>query len=116
MVNFSKIRVFDAFVPFLRLLTAYNRDNFIGGNWRSNLRSVLWTFGVTVIMSMLFTCIVLIAWYLLENKVNLIKFSVAIPILATASQLELTFFAMLLKNHTITETIDQLQKVVDQRE
>lgn len=115
MTNFREFRVLDKLSSYLRLLNAYNRDNFRDSNWRSILQSGLYTFGATMIIIANFSWIVLVAWYLFETHAEWRTCVIAVPIMVTILQLELIFDAMMVKNHTITETIDQVQRLVDRR-
>lgn len=116
MSNSSEIRVLNAFVPFLRLLTAFNCNHFRHKNWRSIVRSVFDAFGATVTVTANFAWIILITWYLFETEAELKKFVVAIPMLVTLLQIELTFIALMMKHHTITETVDQLHRMINRSE
>lgn len=117
MRNPSQIRVLAKFDPFLRLLKAFNSDSFrCCTNWRCSLRSVFYSFSSTVIIVMMFIWIVLLAWHLLENHANPKRFVASVPILATLLQITFTFIDLMMKNKMIAETIEQFQRVVDQRE
>lgn len=114
MRNSREIRVLNAFRPFLRLLTAFNRNHFRHNNWRSIVRSVFYAFGAMVAVIANSAWIVLLAWYLFETEAELKKFVVAIPMLVTLLQIKLTFIALMMEHRTITETIDQLHRVINQ--
>lgn len=109
------MRVLSEFRPFLRFLEAYNSNISPKNDWRHILHSVIYTFLTTVISLLIVVYFVLTVWYLIETNANLKMFAVAVPMMATFVQIELTFIAMIIKNRTITDTINQLQRVIDQR-
>lgn len=115
MGDFTESRVLKQFEPFLRFLSAYDRDHFRDKNWRAILNSGLYAFGVALFMILLFICFALIAWDLLENF-EWTKCAADVPILVTLIQLGITFVVMVVKRYTVAATIKQLQRAVDQRE
>lgn len=118
MNNQPELCVLSAFRPFLRILNAFNSDSFHSDNNKNSWfirSSVFCAFGAILIGAAIFNYFVLIAWYLFENGANLEKCMIAVPILVTLLQLELTFIALVGKNTIITETIEQLHGVINQR-
>lgn len=59
---------------------------------------------------------VLAFWNVIDNGVELRQIVVALPIFITGLQFELTYIGLILKNHSITETLKRLQNVIDRRE
>lgn len=116
MGNFDRVRVLNELRPFLRLINAYNSDYFRDSNWRGSLRSVCIALCATIMICLIPIFISLGAWYLIENEAAMRKVVVALPILFTFGQTDATFVALILRHRIINETIDRLQKVVDQRE
>lgn len=112
----NKITVLNEITPYFRLLTAFESDNFRQQNWRYTVWSVFYVFGASMIILLLPTMIALAIWYLIENDVELIAFVATLPLLVSILQLELTFIALIWKNRRIIETINQLQRLVDERE
>lgn len=116
MSDSSEFLVLVEFDPFHRLLSAYNGDHFHNSDWRSISRSVIYALGTTLIMAMMLGWVVLLSWYLLDHTNNVKMFIIAVPVLVTSLQVQLTFIAMVMKNRSVTATIDQLQRAVGQRE
>lgn len=115
MANSNKIKILAELNAYLRILTAYNKDNFNHRHWRCLLHSVFYAICSTMIILLVPVFISLGIWYLLENNVDLKRFIVALPLLLSLLQIEVTFVAMLTKNRVINETIEQLQRIIDQR-
>lgn len=115
MENSNKIQILTKFSAYLRLLTVYNHKTIIHRNWRCIVHNILYLLCSTMIILLPFIYISLGIWYLFENDADFKKFVVALPLLLGLLQIEVTFIAMLMKNHIINKTINQLQRVVDQR-
>lgn len=113
-MNKSKIRVLSEYNPYLRLLSAYNPIN--NSDQRDRHYFVRNAFGATMNIFFLFTFSLSISWHAFANGIDLKKFVVALPLVMSIVRMAVTFIALMLKNSIISETIDQLQRVVDQRE
>lgn len=111
-----EIRVLNAFRPYFRLMTAYNSEHFRSTHLRHIRRSIFYAIFSTTMIVTLIILSVFIAWYLGENEAKLKRFVVSLPMIFTLMQMVLTFIGMMLTNHTTSETINQIQRVVDQRE
>lgn len=116
MSTLPKFRVLNTFVPFLRLITAFSCDQFRSDDWRCCLHSIFYAFSATGIIIITSLWIVLIVWYLIENEANLLQLVIAAPVLVSTVQLELAFIESVIRNPANLEIIDQLQRVVDERE
>lgn len=112
----NRIDVLSKLKPYLRLIKAYNIENFSHTNWQCLLRSVCNAFGATLIIISMPMFIILGTWYLIENDADLKKFVVALPLLISLLMMTLIFIALMVKNRVITEIIDRLQRTVDQSE
>lgn len=110
----DKVRVFNAFSPFLRLLNAYNKENFYHDKFTS--RSLCDVIGATLLIILIPMLIVLVLWFLIEVNANFKKFIVQLPLILSILQMELTFLALMMKSRNITNTINRLQLIIDQRE
>lgn len=117
MGDLRKVHVLNEFGPYLRLIQAYNIKNFhfSFANWRCILHSVSYAFGATVIHISLPIYFISAIWYLIESGADLRKFVAGFPILISLLQMEVTCVALMMKNRTVNETINQLQRVIDQR-
>lgn len=116
MPNSIKIRVLVEYDPYLRLLAAFNRGQFHHSNRRDFLRSVLCAFVAIMFLIIIPLYIILIAWFVIENGVEWKKCAVAIPLVAAVLQMSITFIVMIIRNHAVSDVIDGLQQVIDQRE
>lgn len=115
--QFNKICVLNAFGPFLRLLKAYNFENcHYCDSWRQTVRGILDALCLTSMIPQVPILVILGLWYLVENSADLKKIVASLPMLFSLLQMSLTFTAMIIKNRTISDTIDQVQSVVDERE
>lgn len=110
-----KICIFKEFRPFLRLLTAYNRNNFRHQNPRRNMHSVFYALFTTLLIPLLPLLIILGFWYLFENGSDSRKIIVGFPVIISIVLTALTFIALVVKNRRISETINEMQKMVNQR-
>lgn len=108
--------VLNAFRPYLRLLKAYNKENFHHcTNWRHAIHRVLDAICLTLLILAIPIVVTLGVWYLAENCADWKKAVTLLPLLFSLLQLTLTFAAMIIKNQTISKTVDQVQIVVNQR-
>lgn len=115
MTNSRKIHVFGGSRFFLRILTAYNSDNFHQHDWRCSLKSISYAFGATLINLSVSTVLILAVWYLIDIRTNVEKFLVSLPLAVSLLQTQATFNALMVNNRRIDETIKRLQQLVDER-
>lgn len=115
MSNLNDMSVLIELGPLFRILDAYNRDNFRHRNWRSILHSVFYAFVASAIITLFFGWMALLTWYLVDNTDNVKMFIVAVPVLVTSFQLQLTLIELVLKSRTIAKTIEQLQQAINKR-
>lgn len=115
MSDISKKSILNEFKPYFRIINAFNPEHFHGRDWRALLFSGFFAFCLVLFVCLVPIYIILGSWYLLENESDLVEIAVTVPILATLLQMELTFVALIMENHTIIETMDRLQRVIDQR-
>lgn len=108
----GETRILNACQPFLRILQAYNLEIFRQNNWRS---SIFYAILTSVLVQALPMLMILALWYLIEVKADLKHFAASLPLILTLLQVEMTFIAMIINNRAITKTIDQVQKVINQR-
>lgn len=111
-----QVTVLNSFKPLLRLLNAYNRENFDCSSWTSILRNSFYVFAATMMIFTMAAFITLILWHLIEENTSLENFIVELPIAFSIFQMEVIFIALLLKNRTVISTIWRLQEIIDRRE
>lgn len=109
------IRILRQFEPFLRILKAYDLNNFSHSSWRTMLSSICDAFYATLLNSATAILIVLIAWHLIENDADIDKLVVAMPILIGLLMGESIIVQLMSKTDIIIGIVERLQKVVDQR-
>lgn len=114
MTKSTKIHVFNEFQPYIRLLTAYNRENLHFHNWHSSISSVFNVFCTTMVLLLMPLLEIMLIWLLIDNGADLKVIVAALPIVFGVLQLELTFIALIINNRIITQTIRQIQMVIDQ--
>lgn len=113
----ERIYVLNAFSPFLCLLNAYNFENFRDKkNWHCILRGIRNAACTTFVILFIPVYSILSFWNLLDNGTEVKNLVVALPLLFTGLQVESTYIAMIMKNHTITDLIACLQIAIDRRE
>lgn len=108
----GKTAILNACQPYLRILQAYNSDNFRKNNWRSSVFYVLLASMLVVLLPMLAISAI---WHLIEVEADLKHVAASLPLILTLLQVEMTFIAMIINNRAIAETFEQVQKVINQR-
>lgn len=112
----KKIEIFVKFRPYLHLLRAYNPENCHHNNWRCNLHSISLAFGATLFIYAILLVDILIVWLLLENDADAKAIVVSMPIVCSFLLASIAYVALLTENRVISETIERIQNLVDQRE
>lgn len=116
MENSRKICILEQFRPYLRLLEAYNPKHFHHPDWLHFLHSVSYALCATAMVVHLPLVASLAIWYLIEVPVDLKMFVVQVPIQCCALQILIALLALLAKASNITETINRIQDLINQRE
>lgn len=111
----DKIHVLKQLNSYIPLIKAYNAESFVYSDRRTFLHRIFWAFCATVIILVLPIFAIVAIWYLIEKDAGLKKFIVAFPILFGLLQVEVTYITLVMKNHSISEMIDRLQRMIDQR-
>lgn len=114
-IKIKKIRVLEGIRPFLRIIKAFNPENFHTNNRRCMQRSVFYAFFATVIILLLLIYTTLCFWYLIEQD-DLKKFVGTLPALASILLMNGIFIVSMMKNRIIIETVHHIQEVVERRE
>lgn len=117
MENSTNIRVLNDFRSFfLRLLTAYNAEHFQNNrDWRRTLHSAKYAFYTAAIFILPAFGVWFCFWYLIGIYTDLEKTIESLPTTLGAIHMELTLITMIRKNRMVVETINQVQKIVNQR-
>lgn len=115
---FNEIHVLNAFTPFLRLLQAYNSDNFHHNNRPRIRQSIYYAIAATIIIFFVPIYGLLTLWDALDSGAGNVmkKIVTALPLLLTGLQVEFTYIALMVRNRSICETVDRLQNVIKRRE
>lgn len=111
MKKTNKVRALTAFRPFYRLLKAYDSRNFEKIDWQN----IGIAFGVTVLISLPPAIIALAIWRLIEKNDDLENLIISAPLIITILQLFIKILILVKKHREISEILDQLQRVIDQR-
>lgn len=113
MENPKKVRVLVAFKPHIRILNAFNSENFEETN--QCLPNIL--FSLCLAISAVLTPIVAILaiWYLVENDATMGAVVFAAGPIFTILQWFFTVLELTRKNRVISRTIQQIEGVVDER-
>lgn len=111
----NEVQVFTEFKQYLRLIDAFNADNFRHADWRSMGQSAVYALCASVFIVSLPTYASLGAWYLIESDADLEMLVVSVPLLLSLLQNALLFIGLVMSNRLVRATIDRLQRVVNQR-
>lgn len=107
--------VLNGFRVYLRFLNSFNRDNFRQNDRHDYLRSVVLAL-TTLMMFIIFPIhITFDIWGMFDNRANVKKAITVFPLIVSTLQLYLSSLVMLAKNRVITEIIQQIQSIIDQR-
>lgn len=116
MATVQELIVLQEYRPYQRILEAFNSEQFRNKGSRRKLHNVCSAACVIAMFSTLAALAVLAYWYFMENgfDINIISASLSAELLYI--QLLLTQIALTARNRLIRATIEDLQKVVDERE
>lgn len=115
MAKTVTVRVFAPFNSYLRILEAYNTENFQRSNPRNYSRNVCFTIGVTVFIGLVPCFIAFSVWYIFDNGANMNLILVETPLMLTILQLIVILWGLIAQNRFISHTINRIQFTVDQR-
>lgn len=115
MENTKKINALSAFDGYLRILKAYNIENFNGGDRIHFVRNVCFVFGVTISVAQMAIVSILAIWYTIDYGCALQIVFAAIPSILTVLQFFVTFLAFASNNRIISETIERIQNIIERR-
>lgn len=115
MANTTTVRVFTPFNTYLRILKAYNSENFQRSDPRNCLRNVCYAIGVTVLIALIPIVIALVVWYIFDNGASMNAVVVGTPIILTLLQFVVIFIGLIAENRIISQTIHRIQVTIDQR-
>lgn len=115
MKNSRKIRVLCAFNPYLRVLKAYNSDNFNRSDRSRFVENMWFGSGVAIFAATIPIVSVLSIWFLYDEGATMQITVAVLPPTLTLLQLLLTFSILMKRNQEISETLVQIRHVIDQR-
>lgn len=115
MVNETEMSVFKELRPYLRLLEAFNGENFRHQNNWCLAKNILFAAFSVVIFASAAAFPAFSLWHCIENGAHFDKLSTVIPVALSIVQLVLTHVSLMLKNRLIRATIDGFQKAVTDR-
>lgn len=111
----EKICVLKEFNQFIRILQPYNTENFKQPNRVQFIKNVCFAIVETILILSMLNVATLAAWYLVEQGAPIPKVAVGAPILLSIIPYVVAIVAFIIKNRCLIATLNQLQKVVDQR-
>lgn len=111
----SGVAVLNKCRPYLRLLEAFNYKNRQLTNWQQFKNYAFSVLCTSIILHMLLVIIMLGFWYLVEIKADLRTAIGSLPLLFSLVQVEVAFIVMMINNEVISESIEHVQKVINQR-
>lgn len=110
-----QIHVLVAFVPFFRILKAYNVENFQHLDRRQILQNICLAMGAFVFAALIASTVQLQIWYLIDQRGDMRKVVVSGPLIISIASMLIIAIILTATNRDIAETIKQLQSVIDQR-
>lgn len=108
-----EINALKACRPYLRLLQAYNSENFSHNNQREN-HSAFYLLFTTIMVLLMPSLLILSAWHLMETESDMKTIVVTTPLCVTLVHATVISIALIVNNRTITETIGRIQKIINQ--
>lgn len=115
MKNIEQLSVLKAFNLYLPIVSVYNSENFTRIDCDRILQNIGLVFGVTIIEGIFpILNIALAIWGIFDNGGALDIAVAVIPLILTTFQLFITFFILVWKNRLISETIHQIQNVLNE--
>lgn len=115
MADPEKLRVFSAFKYFLIILKALNFENFERKGRNRVVQNVCLACGVTLFVALMPITFMLGLWYIYDYNCKIKIIVIVIPPILTVLQLFLTFITLRANNRVISETIERIQELIDQR-
>lgn len=112
----TEINVLCEFKRYLPLLTAYNSENSGQSNRNTIKRSIFYAFCGTLIPLFIALFATLATWYLIEKDANLKEFVASLPLTMGLVNNVITSIALMIRSRDISESIAQMNSVVNQRE
>lgn len=115
MAEPEKLYVFSAFRYFLIILKALNVENFGRNEPNRFVQNLCVACGVTIFVGLMPITFALGLWYVYDYNGAVKIIVVVIPPILTMLQLFLTFITLRAKNRVISETIERIQTLINQR-
>lgn len=116
MASKRMIRVLDAFHPYLRMIKAYNLENFRELPFSRIVQHILYALYVTVLIVAMAIVIYLGLWHLFEDDLTISQFSTALALIITYMQMLFIFATLAIKNRKISGNILDIEESIQQRE
>lgn len=114
--NQQKIQVLSAFRPYLCILRSYNVEHFHHEPVSFRIEHFRRTLFVSLVLLSASLLVFLSIWHLVENIWKGIgEFATLLAVMLTMIQLFITGIIIMRKSKKISETIDNLQRNVDER-
>lgn len=110
-----RILVFSEFRPYLRILSAFNIDNFCGKDLSLIGKHILLVFWLLILVISMISVAVLSYWNCVDTGLTMDKLGFTLPIVLSIVQTLLTHMSLSLNNCLISEAIEFLQFAVDER-
>lgn len=110
--NRVNITVMVEFKPFLRMLKAFNSDNFRQHNFAALIGNIFHTLRVTALFVALIMEMVLGYWFCVDYDYGMDKVARAFPIDLCILQTIVSSGSLMSQNQVMGETIERLQGIV----
>lgn len=116
MSNPSPVAVFTECILYLRVINAFDAENFGHRDWRQKVDSNCYGFLAMSAVIVPPVAIMLSQWFLVESDADERKIVATVPLMLSVAECHITFIAMLVNRRILFGTIYQIQRVVDRRE
>lgn len=111
----KEICIFTKFAPYLRIINAFDANNFGHRDWRQNRCSVCYAFGAAAMIVMPPVLITLSIWLFFEHNSDTNACIAALPEMISVQYIYLAFIAMLINKRNLVQTIQRIQIAINQR-
>lgn len=111
----TEVATLTAFRPYLRILQAFNWENFAVPR-KERLSRIPYACAVGLGAIMLAAMIALGFWQIADEHFSMRIFTTSFPIIISLTQVLLAFVLLASKNRQITATIHHLQAIITDRE
>lgn len=113
MPNAMQVHVLKEFQPYLRILNAFNVENYQGSDRARIVANIFYVALVGLFTISTFMILSLAYWNFIDTHFRMGILSTTLPILMTILQIVFTQLSLTVRSRLITATIAHFRKVID---